>query len=47
LTAHALPADRERAMEAGCDAYQSKPIEFADLIAKIDEFSRKGGATNG
>src|SRR6187431_1345422 len=43
LTAHALPADRERAMEAGCDAYQSKPIEFADLLAKIEQFSVKGG----
>ena len=44
LTAHALPADRERAMEAGCDAYQSKPIEFADLLSKIEQFSGKGGA---
>jgi len=43
LTAHALPADRERAMEAGCDAYQSKPIEFADLLSKIEQFSGKGG----
>ena len=44
LTAHALPADRERAMEAGCDAYQSKPIDFADLLGKIEQFSGKGGA---
>jgi two-component system, cell cycle response regulator DivK len=44
LTAHALPADRERAMEAGCDAYQSKPIEFADLLSKIEQFSGKGGS---
>ena len=43
LTAHALAADRERAMAAGCDAYQSKPIDFPELICKIEEFSRKGG----
>lgn len=43
LTAHALPADRERAMEAGCDAYQSKPIDFADLLSKIEQLSKKGG----
>ena len=47
LTAHALPADRQRAMEAGCDGYQSKPIEFADLLEKIEQFARKGGVTNG
>ena len=39
LTAHALPADRERAMEAGCDSYQSKPIEFNELIDKIERFT--------
>jgi CheY-like chemotaxis protein len=44
LTAHALPADRERAMAAGCDAYQSKPVDFAELLGKIEQFSRKGGA---
>lgn len=46
LTAHALPSDRERAMEAGCDAYQSKPIEFADLLAKIEDLAR-GKGSNG
>jgi CheY-like chemotaxis protein len=46
LTAHALPADRERAMQAGCDAYQSKPIDFAELLSKIEQFSSQGG-TNG
>ena len=43
LTAHALASDRERAMEAGCDAYQSKPVEFAELIAKIEQFSKVKG----
>ena len=39
LTAHALPADRDRALEAGCDAYQSKPVEFPELLAKIEQFT--------
>jgi CheY-like chemotaxis protein len=41
LTAHALPADRERALQAGCDDYQSKPIEFAELIQKIEDLLAK------
>lgn len=39
LTAHALPTDRDRAIEAGCDAYQSKPIDFTELIAKIERLA--------
>ena len=37
LTAHALPADREKALQAGCDDYQSKPIDFAELLQKIEQ----------
>ena len=35
LTAHAMEGDLERAIEAGCDAYDTKPVEFTRLLAKI------------
>jgi len=36
LTAHAMAGDEEKALAAGCDAYETKPVELPKLLAKME-----------
>ena len=40
LTAHAMEADRMNALEAGCDDYATKPVDFPGLLIKIEKLTR-------
>ena len=42
LTAHAMVGDREKAIESGCDDYDTKPVEFQRLLEKIETILTKG-----
>jgi CheY-like chemotaxis protein len=42
LTSHAMVGDREKAIDAGCDDYDTKPVEFQRLLEKIETILAKG-----
>jgi len=45
LTAHAMSGDREKAIEAGCDEFDTKPVDLDRLLGKMSAILATGGAT--
>ncbi|WP_438482845.1 response regulator [Oleiharenicola lentus] len=41
LTAHATDSDRQKALAAGCDDFETKPVDFNRLLAKIEDLLKK------
>jgi CheY-like chemotaxis protein len=44
LTADSTPGGRDKALAAGCDEFEMKPIDFAGLVGKIEALLRRGAA---
>lgn len=42
LTAHAMAGDREKALSAGCNDFDTKPVELSRLLGKIESFLKAG-----
>jgi CheY-like chemotaxis protein len=43
LTAHAMTEDRQKCLDAGCDGFEPKPLEFGRLIACMEQLLKKEG----